>query len=199
MIAISRATSDHSASGPCSWRRSFSSGSCRRSLAAAPRVTINKAAGQADPTGSAPINYTVVFSESVTGFATGDVSFAGTTAGGTLLGTVTGSGTTYNVSVTGMTTAGDVVATIPAAVAQNGGAEDNVASSSSTVAWGLTVTINQGASQADPTGASTINFTVVFSSSVSDFATGDVSFAGSTAGGRWSVPCRAAARATTSR
>jgi len=61
----------------------------------------------------------VVFSEAVTGFATGDVSFTGSTAGGTLTGTVTGGPTTYNVSVTGMTSDGTVVASIPAGVAQD--------------------------------------------------------------------------------
>ena len=54
-------------------------------------MTINQAVGQADPTNTSPINFTVVFSEAVTGFATGDVTFAGI-AGGTKIGTVTGSG-----------------------------------------------------------------------------------------------------------
>lgn len=53
------------------------------------------------------INFTVVFSEPVIEFATGDV-----TLGGTKVGTVTGSGTTYNVEVTGMTGQGTVIATI---------------------------------------------------------------------------------------
>ena len=39
---------------------------------------------------------------------------------------------------------------------------------------GPTVTINQASGQTDPTMGSTINFTVVFSESVSNFATGDV-------------------------
>ena len=42
----------------------------------APTVTINQAAGQADPTNASPINFTVTFSETVTGFAAGDISFA---------------------------------------------------------------------------------------------------------------------------
>ncbi len=78
-----------------------------------PTVTINQAAAQPDPTGTSPINFTVVFSEDATGFATGDVTLGGT-AGGTLTGTVTGTGTTYNVAVTGMTTPGTVTATVAA-------------------------------------------------------------------------------------
>ena len=66
-------------------------------------MTINQAAGQADPTSASPINFTAVFSEAVTGFAdrrrdAERAPRAATTA------TVTGSGTTYNVAVSGMTT-----------------------------------------------------------------------------------------------
>ena len=85
----------------------------------APTVTINQAGGQADPTSASPINFTVVFSEAVTGFATGDVTLTGGTAGGTLVGTVSGTGPTYNVAVSGMTTSGTVIATIAAGVAQD--------------------------------------------------------------------------------
>ena len=72
-------------------------------------VTINQAAGQADPTSGSTINFTVVFSETVTNFTTGDVTLSGTA--GATTATVTGSGTTYNVAVTGMTTSGTVIAT----------------------------------------------------------------------------------------
>ena len=69
----------------------------------APSVTINQAAGQADPTSTSPINFTVAFSETVTGFTASDISFAGSTVGGTLSAAVTGTGPTYNVAVSGMT------------------------------------------------------------------------------------------------
>ena len=69
----------------------------------APSVTINQAAGQADPTSTSPINFTVTFSETVTGFTASDISFAGSTVGGTLSAAVTGTGATYNVAVSGMT------------------------------------------------------------------------------------------------
>lgn len=76
----------------------------------APSVTIDQAAGQADPTSSSPINFTAVFSEPVTGFAGNDVSFAGSTVGGTLSTSDSGSGPSYQVSVTGMSGSGTVVA-----------------------------------------------------------------------------------------
>ncbi len=153
----------------------------------APTVTINQAAGQPDPTNGATINYTVVFSKPVTGFTTGDVTVAGT-SGGVKTGTVTGGPTTYNVAVTGMTSSGTVIATIAGGVAIDAAGNNNAASTSvdNTVTWdntAPTVTINQAAAQVDPTNGATINFTVTFSEAVVGFATGDVSFTGSTAGG----------------
>ena len=44
----------------------------------APSVTIDKKAGQADPTNASPVLFTVTFSEAVTGFVTGDVTLGGT-------------------------------------------------------------------------------------------------------------------------
>jgi hypothetical protein len=79
-------------------------------------VTINQAVGQDDPAGDVPILFTVVFSRSVTGFATGDVTVTGTS--GAVLGVVSGSGATYTVSVSDVTeVAGSVVVNIPAGVA----------------------------------------------------------------------------------
>jgi len=76
-----------------------------------PSVTINQASGQADPTSSSPVNFTVTFSTSVTGFDSSDVVLGGTAGATTAL--VSGSGATYNVAVSGMTGSGTVIATIP--------------------------------------------------------------------------------------
>jgi hypothetical protein len=96
---------------------------------------------------------------------------------------VTGSGTTYNVAVSGMTRTGTVVASLAAGVAHDTASNPSAASTSTDneVAYDATaptVTINQAGSQADPTNASPIHFTVVFSEPVSDFATGDVTLGG---------------------
>jgi subtilisin-like proprotein convertase family protein len=102
-----------------------------------PTVTINQAGGQVDPASAAPVNYTVVFSEPVTGFDNNnDVSIAGT-AGGTKTALVTGSGTTYNVAVSGMTTSGTVIVTVPAGRAADASGNVNTASTSTdnTVTW----------------------------------------------------------------
>lgn len=98
--------------------------------APAPTVTINQAAGQADPTTGTTINFTVVFSEAVTGFATGDVTLSGTA--GATTATVTGNqgNTTFAVAVTGMTASGTVIVSIAAGVATS--ASYGVANAAST-------------------------------------------------------------------
>src|SRR5207249_6905258 len=93
-----------------------------------PTVTINQASGQADPSNTSPINFTVVFSESVTGFTGSDVTLSGTA--GATTATVTGSGTTYNVAVSGMTSDGTVIATVPANGANDAAGNLNTASAS---------------------------------------------------------------------
>ncbi|MBW3598154.1 MAG: hypothetical protein KY475_12900, partial [Planctomycetes bacterium] len=98
--------------------------------AARPTVSINQAAGQVDPTSASPISFTVAFSEAVTGFTGSDVQFGGT-APGSLTAVVSGSGTTYNVAVSGMTGGGTVTATVAAGAAVNADGNASLASSSS--------------------------------------------------------------------
>ncbi len=101
-----------------------------------PVVTINQAFGQADPTAGWPIYFTVVFSEPVSDFATGDVTITGTAGAGE--GIVTGSGTTYTVEVpepvrialAGVKFSGTVVANIAAGVAHDAVGNPNDASTS---------------------------------------------------------------------
>src|SRR5438046_1809455 len=118
-----------------------------------PSVTINQAAGQGEPTGSSPINVPAVFSEPVSGFSGAGVTISGT-AGGTRTVTVTGGPSTYTVAVSGMTTDGTVIASIPAGVAQDAAGNLNTASTStdnsvSFTATPPTVTINQQPGSAD--------------------------------------------------
>ncbi|MDQ3782511.1 MAG: PQQ-dependent sugar dehydrogenase [Actinomycetota bacterium] len=99
-----------------------------------PEVAIDQAAAQADPTAVSPVVFTAVFSAPVSGF--GDVAgvvVLGGTAGATTA-VVTGvrrtGGTTYNVSVSGMTGDGTVTAMIPAGAAVDGSGNGNQASTS---------------------------------------------------------------------
>jgi hypothetical protein len=75
----------------------------------APTVSVDQAGGQADPTSTSPINFRVLFSETVTGFTSGDIAFTGSSAGGILAAAITGGPADYNVAVTGMTTTGTVI------------------------------------------------------------------------------------------
>ena len=164
-------------------------------LAVTPNVSINQAVGQADPTSASPINYVVVFDQSVIGFATGDVSVSGTAGATTAVVTevAPNNGTTFSVAVSGMVNTGSVIATIANGVATDVDGNPNTASTTidNTVTFVRdttppSVSINQAVGQADPTSASPINYVVVFDQSVIGFATGDVSVSG-TAGATTAV------------
>ncbi len=169
------ATTTSRSAGACNTGQTFD--------ATGPAVTINQAAGQVDPATSAaaPVVFDVVFNEVVTDFADADVTLSGTAGATTAV--VAGAGTTYTVSVTGMTTNGTVIASLNAGVASDAYGNTSSASTSAdntvTIADPVpTVTINQAVGQADPTGTSPILFDVVFSETVTGFATGDVSLSG---------------------
>ena len=137
---------------------------------AAPTVTINQAVGQSDPTSSSPINFTVVFSEPVTGFTNTDVTFSGagaTTA--TITEVAPNDGTTYNVAISGMNADGTVQATVNVNAAQDGVGYNSAASTSTdnTVQFINAITINvQDAKVPEPASPNTIDmtFTVALSS-----------------------------------
>src|SRR5438034_620555 len=151
-----------------------------------PTVTINQAAGQADPTSASPINFTAVFSEAVSAFTGAGVTI-GSTAAGTKTATTSGGPSTYTVAVSGRINACTVIATIAATMATDASTHSlhdalPIYNSVSFDATPPTVTINQAAGQADPTSASPINFTAVFSKPVSAFTGAGVTLSG-TAGG----------------
>nr|MCF6374533.1 putative Ig domain-containing protein [Tychonema sp. BBK16] len=93
----------------------------------APTVTINQASSQ-DPTTNNLINYTVEFSEPVTGFDATKVALSGTA--GATTAEVKGSGKSYNVAVSGMTQAGTVIASINANAVTDLAGKPNTASTS---------------------------------------------------------------------
>jgi LPXTG-site transpeptidase (sortase) family protein len=101
----------------------------------APTVTVNQAAAQVDPTNTSPINFTVVFSETVTGFTAADVTIGGTAGATTAV--ISGAGPTYNVAISGMSHDGSVIISIPAGAATDLSSNGNSASTSTdnTVAY----------------------------------------------------------------
>ena len=156
---------------------------------ASPGVTLGPATGQRNPTNQRTIHFTVVFTDPVEGFATGDVSLAGT-APGKLVAKVTAvgkTGLTYDVAVRGMKGDGTVIATIGAGVAHDAAGHGNLVSAASLITYDATkptLTINQAANQADPTNAKSVHFTAVFSEPVIGFTTADVELRGTARGKR---------------
>jgi hypothetical protein len=95
----------------------------------APTVTINQAASQADPTNSQPINFSLVFSEPVSGLTASDVTLTGTAGNvGGATSTVTGGPTSYNLTVSGLTADGTVTASVPADGAADSAGNGNAVS-----------------------------------------------------------------------
>src|SRR5205807_4088269 len=106
-----------------------------------PSVAVTVASGQSNPvtgpTNSTVINFTVVFSEAVADFTSPDVTLSG--SAGATVANVSGSGTTYNVAVEGMTASGAVTITIAAGVANDAAGNGNTSVNPSNTA---TVTFN---------------------------------------------------------
>jgi subtilisin-like proprotein convertase family protein len=98
----------------------------------APGETINQASTQADTTSISPIHFTAVFDELVTGFTDSDVTLSGAAGATTTVVTEQAptDGTTYDIAVSGMTTSGTVIASIPAGAAQDAAQNGNTASTS---------------------------------------------------------------------
>ncbi|WP_157416509.1 HYR domain-containing protein [Agromyces allii] len=151
----------------------------------APTVTIEQGAAQVDPTGASPIVFEVEFSEPVTGLSSSDVVLSGSANPTTAA--VSGTGASYTVEVSGMSANGLVIAEIAAGAAMDAASNPSAASTSvdnEVTFTGIdevapTVTIEQGASQADPTGTSPIVFEVEFSEPVTGFSSSDVVLSGS--------------------
>ncbi len=147
----------------------------------APTVTINKAVGQADPATASPIHFTAVFSEPVTGFTDLDVVLTGTAGATTVV--VTGGGTTYDIAVSGMTSAGTVVASIPgraASDAAGNGSQPSTSTDNNVLFQGVspTVVALPQVSQPSPTSAGVVNFSVVFSRPVFGFSSTGIVISG---------------------
>jgi large repetitive protein len=144
-------------------------------------VTVNQSAGQSDPTNSAPVSFTVVFSEAVTDFDETDVQVTGTAAPQNIV--VTGSGTNYQVELSGMSANGKVIVQIPSGSAHNSVGNPNLSSSStdnSVIYTGLNLSaeINLALNQAILTNSNEVHFSVEFSEEVADFTSDDIQLSG---------------------
>ena len=167
----------------------------------APTVTVNQAAGQADPTGGTPINFTVVFSEPINTnlFTANSITQAGGIAASLITWRIIDSGDhiTFTLSAIAVATAatGTIQPTIAAGqvtdLAGNGNTPSTGADNTVTFngADAPSVTINQAVGQADPTNVLPIKFTVVFSEAiiVSTFTPSDITQNGTATGVTWAI------------
>jgi predicted extracellular nuclease len=129
---------------------------------AAPTVTINQAATQADPTTVSPIHFTVTFSEVVTGFSDADVTLSGTAGATTAV--VTGGPTSFDVAVSGMSGGGTVIATVTAGAATDAAGNDSAASTNTdnTVTFSIapTAAVTNGECSGSSAASGSVNVTI---------------------------------------
>ncbi|MDA1014323.1 MAG: Ig-like domain-containing protein [Planctomycetota bacterium] len=134
----------------------------------------------ANPTNAASVNFTVTFSEAVSGVGTGDFSIdAGGVSGASVTG-VSGGGTTYTVTVG--TGSNDGTLSIDFDADAAGGVTDTAGNvSTADFTAGAAYTIDKTPptvasivlADTNPTNAASVNFTVTFSESVTGVGTGD--------------------------
>ena len=145
----------------------------------APTVAITSSS--TDPTNTSPIPVTITFSESVTGFAVGDIGVTN----GTASGFVATSGTVYTANIT-PSGQGTVIISVAANVATDAAGNGNVSSTDFTRTYNLadvtapSLAITSSAS--NPTSASPIPVTFTFSEAVTGFALVDIGIVNGTAG-----------------
>ncbi len=143
-----------------------------------PDVAVSVASGQANTTNAGPIRFTALFSEPVSGFTSASVTLGGSAGPTTALVSevAPNDGTTYSISVSGMSGEGTVTAGIAEGAAQDEAGNLSEASATSAsvdyVTTGPTVSMSSAAP--DPTNGSPIAITVTFSRPVTGFVSGDI-------------------------
>lgn len=143
-------------------------------------VSVVMSTAEVDPTPNTPIPVTVTFSDSVTGFASGDIVVTNGT-----VDNFSGVGTTYTFDL--VPDAGNpqvVKANIAAGVALSAdGIPNDVAPEFSRTYSDYTVAVTIDSLATDPTSTTPIPCTVTFSESVTGFVVGDIVASGGTVSG----------------
>ncbi|AZI57959.1 hypothetical protein EH165_07200 [Nakamurella antarctica] len=123
----------------------------------APTVTVEQAAGQSDPASSGPLRFTLKFSEPVTIADISQYTTVTSTAGGTLDPGLTGSGDTYEASISLMTTPGIVTFSLLPGFAKDTAGNLSKASTSidNTITWAPVVATTTGTTTSGTTTSGT--------------------------------------------
>lgn len=160
---------------------------------AAPTLTINQKSGQADPTNTLPIEFTIVASEAIANFDISDITQSGTATGITWALT-TSDNINWSLKANAITGAGTLIPSIAANKFTDLAGNNNIASTSTDnqVLYETTkpsLTINQKVGQSDPTNSLPIEFTIVFSEAIKpdSFTIADLSQGGSASGITWNL------------
>ncbi|MCP8898015.1 beta strand repeat-containing protein [Gilvimarinus xylanilyticus] len=134
----------------------------------APTVTLTSA--ETGPTNAANFTLNVAFSETVSGVALDD--FAATNAS---LSSLSGSGSTYNLTVT-PTADGDVTVSLPAGAAQDSAENPNSAATDFTIVSDTQApTVALSSTETNPTNAGSFVLAIDFTEEVTDFTQTDFS------------------------
>lgn len=146
-----------------------------------PVGTLDLAQGQADTTNISPVNYKLKFTEPVSGLAADDFSLTGTAGANSI--SVSGSGTDYIISVSGMTNDGNIVLThFTASVQDTAGNWNDISTIvNNTVYYDATAPfaqIDAANTQPDPTNSSPVNFIITFNEAVINFDSTDIQLGG---------------------
>lgn len=127
-----------------------------------PSLTINQAAGQADPTNALPVQFTVVFTEAInpTTLVAADITQGGT-ASGITWNLSTADNITWTLEATAITTAGTLLPSITAGKVSDPAGNTNNASTTtdSTVTYDITAPVNAGSlswQQTTPTNTTSL-------------------------------------------
>lgn len=150
-------------------------------------IAINQAGGQADPTGTLPVSYTVSFSREIdpSTFSASDITQAGTATDITWDIQDSGDHINFTLQATAVTTDGTLQPQLAAEVVSTSMGLTNETSTSTDNTVTLervapTVAITSAAS--NPTSTSPIGITITFSEAVTGFVVGDLTVAGATVG-----------------
>ncbi|MFN9743208.1 MAG: beta strand repeat-containing protein, partial [Acidobacteriota bacterium] len=152
------------------------------SYSIAPRVVSITRAG-ANPAGGEIINYTVTFSEPVTGVTAANFGITGIGSTGASVGTPTGSGTTWTIPVT----VGTATGTVGISMLNSTGMADSNSNPVSNVPFtggesytiaGKVLSINRAG--ANPTSATTVAWTVTFSRNITGVTAANFALTGGT-------------------
>lgn len=146
-----------------------------------PIGTLDLASGQADTADTSPINYVLRFSEPISGLTIDDFSLTGSAGAKNI--SISGTGTDYYITVSGMSSDGDIVLEHLIGSVQDIAGNWNAA----TIIVKNSVYYNGSApvaqidipnTQTNPTNSSPVNFIITFSESVKDFTSSDIQLSG---------------------